>query len=185
MLSSHFSSLLDNVAVANTHVRSHWVSSNGCPLCPWPAFGWLTVKCWTSATLLRSTWSRRHDALQILNPHIFICRSWMRLSNLFSLFSIWKKMTMVLPAKHLKAFRPLRNVTEKMRIFVPLPAKMLLPLHHNVRIMLLVLFSLQEADSRQRRKSGTFCAELNPFLPFESGQHSNHGTKLQQQQQQP
>lgn len=57
---------------------------------------------------------------------------------------------MALPAKHLKAFRSLRNVTEKMRIFVPLPAKMLLPTHHNVRIMLLVLFSLQEADSKHK-----------------------------------
>lgn len=63
----------------------------------------------------------------LLNPHISICCGWIRLSTPCSPF---ENLTAVLSGKRLKAFRYLRNVTEKMRTFAPF---VLLPTHFNVR----------------------------------------------------
>lgn len=138
-LSCNFNGLLGNEAQANAQIRSHWMSSKRLACAPgllWKS--WPTVKSWTSATLLRSTWSRWRETLQIQakSTH-FICCSWIRLSTLLYLLYAWT-LDYDVTRKTFKGrylnltFSYFRNCSEKLRISAPSPAKVLLPARYNV-----------------------------------------------------
>lgn len=138
-LSSNFNGLLGSETQADEQIRSHWMSSKRLACAPgllWKS--WLTVKSWTSATLLCSTWSWWRETLQIpaKSTH-FICCGWIRLSTRLYLLSAW---TLDCDATR-KTFKGrylnltlsyFRNGSEKLRISAPFPAEMLPPARYDV-----------------------------------------------------
>lgn len=73
----NFNGLLGGKTQANTQIRSHWMSSKRSACAPGLLLkSWLTVKSWTSAMLLCSTWSWWCKTLQIpaKSTHFYLPR---------------------------------------------------------------------------------------------------------------